>query len=140
VTERIKFTVWRDKWLRGDPKNSCLLNDQGCRCCLGFLGQEVDIADRHQLSVGLPHEVSYQSADAAKKWPVGLLEATDADDDSSEHFRESTVCNSIVHINDNKRLTDEERETKLTEQFASVGIDVEFRDGTGPEAQAAVAS
>jgi hypothetical protein len=124
--ERFSFTVWRDKWLRGDMADgSCLLDTNGCRCCLGFLGQAVGYTDEQLLGASTPEDI------ACDKWPRGLILC----DDHERREDDSEVCEKIVNANDEgPALTREER---LTELFASIGIDVTFRDGTGEESGAA---
>jgi hypothetical protein len=120
VSERIKFTVWRDRWLRG-AGDGLLLDSNGHRCCLGFLGQQLGCSDDEQRSVGLPQELP-----SADKWPATLV--------LKRHgfgYTDAGPIDTIVSINDAVDDSDEEREAELTELFAAKGIDVEFRDGSG---------
>lgn len=123
MADRIRFTVWRDAWLRGETGS--LLID-GKRCCLGFLGQACGLGDNELSLAGTPEETR-----RFKAWPEPLLDITEDEDGAS--VRDSIACQDIVHINDDddEDMSDEQRESELTALFASMGIDVEFRDGDG---------
>lgn len=139
MAERIKFTVWRDRWLRGAGDGK-LLNEEGRRCCLGFLGQTCGVPDEAQLGIGLLSEV--RSAHLPQ-WPSSLqsIEENESDDEFDEYdepriiesITESTLCNDIIGANDSETMSPESREATLAVLFLRAGIDVEFRDGSGPE-------
>jgi hypothetical protein len=112
MTDRIKFTVWRDRWSRG--RKSQLLASDGMMCCLGFLGKACGAADDDILHGCTP---SYR---LGVRWPAGLLK---------EYNNDSDICEQIIEVNDGpfQKL----REPQLAALFDSIGIDVTFADGTG---------
>lgn len=121
MSERIKFVVWRDRWLRGDSQKATLLSDDGCMCCLGFLAKALGATDTLIEHRGTPEEAG------SIPWPDSLVEQTE------DGRRDTTVCTSIIYANDGDDTDDDnERETQLRELFECAGIDVEFRDGAGP--------
>ncbi len=114
MTERIKFTVWRDSWLRGAPS---YLHADSCRCCLGFLGLACGLTDEQMDGRGEPEEVT-------GPWPEAIVHSSERDC--------TVLCQEIIWTNDDDEGDDAEREIELTELFHKAGIDVEFRDGAGP--------
>jgi len=145
VTERIKFTVYRDKWLRGgkngigETADAYLLDSKGCRCCLGFLGSVLGTPDLDMRGTGQPDELE------DKRWPESLVcrePDPDSLDEDGEPFPDeppppllfgcTKVLSDLMDVNDRESLTDAQRETRITELFASVDIDVTFTDGAGP--------
>lgn len=125
-SEPFKFVVYRDKWLRGDPFNSAMLDANGGRCCLGFYCKALGIADEHQIDMLTPRKVARDSGLALPEWLVVP--------DGSISFRNSMIAESLMTLNDSSSLTDAEREATIVEIFAEHGVVVEFRDGTGEEA------
>jgi hypothetical protein len=113
VAERLKFIVWRGKWLRGTKYEGCLLDSDGRRCCLGHLGRDVGIADGQIFGEALPANVT------SPLWPSQLSKGP------------GSLEWDAANINDDTEISDERREYLLTERFAREGIDVEFRDGDG---------
>lgn len=125
MSERIKFTVWRDEWLRGQgTETSSLLDADGKRCCLGHLARDLGAKDSDLVEVRSP-----RGALGDVDWP-GFLLSRDLD----SPIRNSADAFELMRINDSTYGTEEERERVLTELFAEHGIDVEFRDGSGPDA------
>lgn len=109
----MKLVIDRAKWLRGetDLRSYLLREADGKMCCLGFLalacGAEVDDICSYS-SPKDTHNVS---------WPDGLLGDMDCKQNTE-------VCGTLMNIND--RVSDEEREIRLTEEFKKLDIEVEF--------------
>ena len=57
MTEKLKVVVERSKWLRGDPGSSMLLDEDGMRCCLGFVMHAEGFWDAQLFEKTTPHEV-----------------------------------------------------------------------------------
>lgn len=114
MSERIKFTVYRHTWIRGDG-SGVLLNDHGCRCCLGHLARDLGIPDDKLRGFGTP---AYSGAEG---FPASLV--TDAACHSN-----TEACINIVQINDAPTSDEDVREARLSAAFRAIGIDVEFRD------------
>lgn len=111
MTERIKFTVFRDTWLRGG--DSCLLDGAGNRCCLGHLARDMGIDDDSLEDEAMPHNVP------SPLWPALLGNGKD-----------SLAWDAAI-TNDDTEITNEQREERLVARFAREGIDVEFKDSEG---------
>lgn len=117
----MKFTIERDKWLRGNESNSCLLNDRGKRCCLGFFGQACGLTDNQLLSKSAPGNVGMIGSD---EWNRTMFLKTGED---FVPYLHSMEANMLMRINDGTKYTDEERERLIIEEFAKLGIEVEFK-------------
>jgi len=120
MSDLVKVTVRRNKWLRGENYDvtRLLRPSDGKMCCLGFaclaLGETEDsildvshpvtVSERHQRSVG--NLTSFINNDWEHPKPV----------------------DEAMRINDLKDLDDKERETEITKLLAQVGLDMEFVD------------
>lgn len=107
VTE---FVVDRETWAR----NGCtyLLDSKGNRCCLGFYGSALGIEDSKLLDRGVPWET-----ETKKEWPDWTM---------IHRCNNQPTVNKIIHFNDYPDLDQVERETKITELFATQGVKVTF--------------
>lgn len=110
----------RSKWRTGGKTPSyktgegctALLNEEGYMCCLGFRCHQMGIPKKDLLGKGTPDGLS-------DKWDIpDLINAVGND---SDFTREA------IRINDNISYTHEEREEKITEHFATIGVTVEFK-------------
>lgn len=109
-----EFTVDRAAWrtaTRGIGL-AMLLNEQGYRCCLGFMAQ----------SLGVPDATSKLCA-----YPTSTKDARFRDlmtgNDHSAQWNESRIAG----INDSGCIvSDDERERRLAEAFEKLGIKVNF--------------
>jgi hypothetical protein len=122
MPERFKFTVWRDRWLRGDAMRSCLLDGAGHQCCVGFLAEARAVPrgylNQRSVVASLPNR-------ERSKLPEFL--------NWNKHGTHDAVAMAVYNTNDDRTIDDAAREAELTKLFAAQGIDVEFRDGSGPE-------
>lgn len=124
--EPFTFVVYRDKWLRGDAWKSVMLNDVGGRCCLGFYGKALGMSDEDMIDEATPANCL-----SARYFPEWLVSNMGGD---------TNFASTLMNANDDDHdaagepITDEKREARVKELFASKGIVVEFRDGTGEEA------
>lgn len=121
---RKRFTVDRKTWLRGKGRSSVLLDDKGCRCCLGFAAQQLcGIADSVLFGKTTPASLPRLFANTIPQ----LVRVHDGIiPEHNGEFSDSAQGNMIMHFNDTCGLFDEEREELLTKRFAELGIDVEF--------------
>lgn len=132
-----KVVISRATWVRGThalgPGNrtydergsSMLLNDKGHRCCLGFVGQQLcGVTDEEA-------KVSYYPSGGrvVQKFRRHLPELFSGYVISEETQRDlSTVCNTILRINDNNTIKGDRREKELIELFKSIDVEIEFVD------------
>ena len=110
-----EFTIYKDKWVRGngyfkgnDFGSSALLNKEGNMCCLGFLGEACGISRARMLNLTSPFYV---------------------DDDHSNHNYPDVVkdWSEFILVNDNKKLTDRQRQDRLRRMFKNIGYKVSFK-------------
>ena len=102
-----EFTVDESKWYRGKGGHeSKLLRIDGLMCCLGFLGESLNVPCVGMLDKEEPGIVS--------EWPNDLVK------------RAKVTCD-IINVNDEPKINDNLRKTKLVRLFASLGIRVTFK-------------
>ena len=138
----MKFQVERSSWTRGKGV-AYLLDKQGGRCCLGFLGRAQQLTDEEMLGVGSPdvlwhgYSNSEQEQEKTARAFAGLLIS-----DGPLHaigMYNNRACNGLMRVNDailrdGDPTTDlvieseKDREAELTKRFAAIGIEVEFVD------------
>ncbi len=111
----MKFQVDRRTWLRGEGSlRSSLLRIDGKQCCLGFRAEACGVSKSALLGVQVPSQLSGTVPDA-------LLELADA------YVKTPHLCSAgVTGANDDKGMSDSEREMILTELFAERGDVVEF--------------
>ncbi len=124
------FEVKRSEWVRGESTVSALLveeNDRDIahpdrkRCCLGFFAKACGIPDS-QIS-GLPTPAVLQGPKpASADWNALMKKGM------SMSRVNSDLCGELMNCNDNRDLTDDERETKLAQLFSKLGHTVVFVD------------
>lgn len=105
----MKVVIDRLNWLRGEGSaHSYLLRPADKKqCCLGFLGQALNI-DIYGLTS--PEKTGVT-------WPTGCI---------NEYGLNSLVINNLMRVNDHTNYSDAEREEKIKELFSTIGIEVEF--------------
>lgn len=123
--ERIKLVINRGLWHRGQGSRDSKLRraSDGKMCCLGFLG----------AAIGLTSE---QMTDVSAPWSYARKEGHD----DMDYIRQAAwpykppsweydlgVYGQLTEIND-ERISDAEREQKITGLMAALGIDVTFVD------------
>lgn len=124
------FVIDRSKWRCGgherDPYdgalnpsvrgigNTQLLNCEGFMCCLGQVAVQLG-ADRSRIAcAGIPEEADSESLEYLT--PVLV----------SDECLDSPLSNAAMRINDDRLLSDEDRECALTELFAKHGHTLTF--------------
>lgn len=111
-----KLVIDRAKWLRGQGGGSLLEPQSGKMCCLGF----------ECLRLGFT-----ENDISNKGYPSNILKVMDETIRLPEYLRgylieENCFCTQAAKVNDTKGLNEFEREVKIKELFAGVGIEVEF--------------
>lgn len=103
------FTVDRATWLRGSVGS--LLEDDGRRCCVGFLAKEMGYSDDEMRSMPVLGDVTRTELGLPPELRTCNWSSGDGD---------------IYGANDDDALSDTDREAKLTELFAGIGVEVKF--------------
>lgn len=132
-TEVKRFTVYRDRWLRGNGKagntkmevEDSSLYDPTTKtmCCLGFLCRTAGILVEDLKGVAVPGSVDAKILNSSR-YPATL------NNNKKGYFNEE-VLEELVSINDDTLIRDRTRERELTALFAQAGITVTFKDGKG---------
>lgn len=117
LTDVPEFTVDRRTWARGQRNGEpALLNEQGCRCCLGFYAAACGVPDADMSNE--------QSPGSIYGWETKLIHAGEG---AGGIYHVDAQCTTLLmRTNDATNLTEDEREARLTEQFAAIGITVRF--------------
>lgn len=109
------YTIDRRTWYRGKGDiESKLLRPDGMRCCIGQIAQQCGVADASILHE--PAVVRKDGEAIAGKWPAWFLGSGGQSYDLCECYED----------NDNRDLTEVERERRLTETFAKHGDTLVF--------------
>lgn len=110
----------RSKWRTGDDSpqrtgrgHTELLNSQGYMCCLGFRCHQMGIPKNELLNRITPCELF-------DKWDIPDLFIR------SRAGGNSRFASQAMMINDDLFITREQREEKIKEHFATIGVTVEF--------------
>lgn len=125
-------TIDRSKWRCGGNKlpsmrgkgQTCLLNNEGFKCCLGSYGEALGIDPqliKHRHTPGNLIEILVK---AAAKIPDGLLKLI-LEPHTGEWSNSDYACQAMS-INDRDTLTDSEREQKLIALAARHGDEWKF--------------
>lgn len=132
--KKMKFTIDREKWLRGEsPSVSRLLRSIDRKmCCLGFAAlasgyTENDIRDKTG-----PSEVREDRIEVLADDIFELLTFNIDGSVGFGHVGNNAVCKSMMDTNDRKfdnygnPMTDAVRESTLKNLFSSIGVEVDF--------------
>lgn len=119
---RLKVVIDRSRWLRMTPDadegyQPVLLNEEGHMCCLGFCLAAAGVGERRLIGKAYPNAVYIKTP--LPKSVRFLVQPYD------KGFKTESLFTSI---NDDEKLTEAERESRLTEEFARRGVDVTFVD------------
>lgn len=129
----MEFTVQRSRWCRAgtnqaprsenrfykpfsatrDEPTSFLLTKAGNMCCLGFVCKQLGAADENMLGVGLVNDINQIGLAGT------LIDTFD---------RPTALFDKAIPINDDKTISDAEREAKLVDLFAEYGHKLTFVD------------
>lgn len=124
------FEVKRSEWFRGGTGVSALLvreadrredHPDRKRCCLGFFANACGIPDSQISGVSAPATLKNPGT-ASADWNALTREGM-----SVTHVN-SNLCGDLMECNDNRHLTDAEREVALTRLFSELGHTVVFVD------------
>lgn len=112
----LKFTVWRERWLRGErsAQSFLLRSSDGRMCCLGFACLAAGYKESDIRDISAPRMIDHDQHTVAADL---LLKPRIAD---------------AMEINDCLSIDDMERERRLTTVLASLGIEITFADGGMP--------
>jgi len=116
----MKLVINRKTWGRGTGRGS-LLNIEGQKCCLGFLGRACGIPEDELLNLEMPHEVSADPKKNKKVWDyMFIVHGPDRD--------QTDVAGTLANVNDASSITDKQREHKIKRLFKSLGVEITFKN------------
>lgn len=132
------FVIDRTKWRCGGHRytpqhtearglgDTLLLNGEGYMCCLGHVALQCGLASRAILNLGNYDDfMSSTWYDAEFEQLSGAL-VGDATDDDARRRALNDFQMKAISINDDRSLSDSEREEALIELFASRGHSIRF--------------
>ena len=118
------LTIQRSKWLRGnDGDGSCLLDNDGKMCCLGFYAKALGAEDSQIFAVTIP-----QDCDSPEREKIFSERSGGRWILSEDGAGDSHDAVELIVQNDSNYLTEEEREWSIQELFARHGVEVVFVD------------
>jgi len=114
-----QLLIDRNKWCRGKINNNhgtALLDDGGMMCCLGFYCKQIDgMEDKDIHEIAVPAQIGKTLVEK-----LSIL----VDDEYEEENND--FSDTAININDNMSISEEDRENRLKEHFASNGIEIKF--------------
>lgn len=113
----MKFTVDRKTWARGG-RYTRLANEDGTKCCLGFLGEACGIPLSQLEMAQNPVDQETDEDSIKGLWPAGTF--------SSSIYMHSDAIRTAIRANDFEALSESDREWAITKALATIGIEVEF--------------
>ncbi len=123
-------TIDRSEWARGKkvPKDSqSLLNEDGTKCCLGFLALKCQVPDDKIQDVGMPYDLC----------PFEYNKLPILNDDGKVHGPYDG-WNKFANINDDADILDKDREAKLRQLAKDNGFRFRFVSKTKKSSQTIV--
>ncbi len=127
MTEVKKFVVSRSRWCRGTDDACLRLYEGGTQCCLGFVGEQVNVPGECLLGVPLPDELDASHYALYPELKTGIQ----IPEQGFEWFdREKRIDDwtAFSFINDDRSITDQEREKRLQALAQLHGFEFEFVD------------
>ncbi len=131
------FTISRSKWARNNINGpSCLLNDKGNMCCLGFYTKacgfnEEQLNDRYE-PINLFDKLNNKNKAWLANYNQEILEVIDwktkliSHDTNYYRRNNSNLAWKLMEANDNPALSEKEREMEIKDGFAKIGVKVRF--------------
>jgi len=126
MTKKIKapgklksLIIDRRRWLRGGT--GALQDESGMRCCLGFASLKLGAKEKDIIGILLPERLDSgfrKRCRTNNNWLIGIVNG---------QYNNSIVAGASI-INDDKSISDFEREIYLKEIFASRGCKLIFRN------------
>lgn len=112
------FEIERSKWSRGKGNDvyNYLLDAEGKMCCLGFYALACGFSTNEIQDIESPEQVSRCN------WDTFLVSKGFRTDKQTEDAA------TLMATNDSSKISDEERESIITDIFKKHNIDVTFKD------------
>lgn len=132
MTKRIKVTIDRTFWARGNRARGLMIHPRGGKCCLQFLAEAcgVNPEPKREPWAGnvLPHD--FAQADYDRMPPALFTPAPYEERDMDGSIVTREWEDAFAMLNDHKGLDEPTREAAIALGFDIVlGVDVEFVGG-----------
>jgi hypothetical protein len=112
--------VSRKRWLRGKTKG-VLRNQRGLQCCLGFVCRAAGWKARDLVDQGMPHSLyNRETKETVPDMLKGLI-VTDW-----WYPAASDLADMLAEMNDDKDITDAQREARIIKHGKKAGINFVF--------------
>jgi hypothetical protein len=111
IIDRAKWRTGGLSHVQTGEGGTALLNNDGFMCCLGFRCHQMGIPKKDLLGKWGPSDVA--------NWNIPDL-VNDVDSDTEFSLKAN-------HKNDSAKLPPEEKESEITEHFATICVTVEFK-------------
>ena len=123
----MKLIIDRTKWLRGEDDSYLLRSRDNKMCCLGFYCLACGILEEDIIGKAEPVELINEEKFSHEKIKnLIILEYEEGVDLEDLDCDNSNVCDQLMSSNDNRKITENEREEEIAGLFASIDVDVEF--------------
>lgn len=120
LTDINEFVIKRSEWSRG--RESCLLDSNGQKCCLGFYALACGLSKSKILEETSPENLERKYYN--NKWDTFLLE----NNKDNPWGYDSGSCTRLMEINDDNMSSDKDKEKEIKSIFKGKGIKVKFVD------------
>lgn len=115
-----KLVIDRTRWLRGESQGVLLRARDGKMCCLGFEAIRRGCTEDEIAGVTTPAYLSKDNPHIKLFTDLSLV------DERGLPYDDNALCESLTATNDAGDLSDAARESRITELFAEIDIEVEF--------------
>lgn len=114
----IPVTIKESEWYRGQGGDGSRLSNSNGKCCLGFAALAIGYTEEN--IAGRPYPCSLE--DSLTKFPTLVEEAPGA----VFPVKNSLLCRELTQLNDNIKISDEDRKVALTKAAKEAGFDFKF--------------
>lgn len=119
----MKVTISRQRWLRGEGFESSRLfrESDGKMCCLGMVALAEGCTVDNILEKSAPNSLNV-------KLPKLVSEKAFPPLPGAPKYENNWTCMAMMEINDDREISDKEREKELIKLGAGIGYELEFVD------------
>lgn len=122
----VKFVIDRTKWSRGEESNNLMHSQKtGKSCCLGLFGEFCGVSKHYMTDKQTPREVNHFLKKSHKKVP-SLFRKLLAN--LTQFNINTNLTNDKMRINDNRFITEIDREFALKKLFRKIGVNLCFKN------------
>ncbi len=122
----------RKRWLRGgDFSDASYLyrSEDRKMCCLGFFCRQSGLLIDNIRNVPEPYDIlDFTSSLSLEKKVRQKLKSLfeDAHETNYSDMKQNNTCDSLIYANDNIKISEPEREKRISKLFSKIGVKVKF--------------